>query len=58
MDDGFSLEESESVEKAVFSPMNGDETSLVDRSELLRLSGLTAEQLDEVERIGLIMPFI
>ncbi len=58
MDDGFSLDESEAVENAVFSPMNGHGTSLVDRDELLRLSGLTPGQLDEVERIGLVMPFL
>ncbi len=58
MDDGFSLEESEAVENAVFSPMNGSETSLVDRGEFLRITGLTPARLDEVEGIGLLMPFL
>ncbi len=58
MDDGFSLEESEEVENAVFSPMAGGETDLVDRSEFLRVTGLTSDQLDEVETIGLVMPYL
>ncbi len=58
MDDGFSLEESEEVENAVFSPMAGGETDLVDRPEFLRLTGLTPGQLDEAEKIGLVMPYL
>ena len=58
MDDGFSLEESEEVENAVFSPMTGGEMDLVDRPEFLRLTGLTPGQLDEAEKIGLVMPYL
>lgn len=58
MDDGFTLEEAEGVEDAVFAPMAGGETKLVDRAEFLSMTGLKPEQLDEVERIGLVMPFL
>lgn len=58
MDDGFSLEESEEVENAVFSPMAGGDADLVGRPEFLRVTGLTPEQLDEVEAIGLVMPYL
>jgi DNA-binding transcriptional MerR regulator len=58
MDDGFSFEEAEAVENAVFAPLAGEEVDLVDRPELLRLTGLTEEQLVEVEKIGLVIPFL
>jgi len=58
MDDGFTFEEASAVEDAVFGPMANGEMSLVDRVEFLRLTGLKPEQLDEVERIGLIMPYL
>jgi DNA-binding transcriptional MerR regulator len=58
MDDGFTFEEAAAVEDAVFAPMADGEMRLVDRSEFLRLTGLKPEQLDEVERIGLIMPYL
>jgi DNA-binding transcriptional MerR regulator len=58
MDDGFTFEEAEAVEDAVFAPMANGETRLVDRAEFMRLTGLNPEQLDEVERIGLIMPYL
>jgi len=33
------------------------EVAVVDRAEFLKLTGLEPEQLDEVERIGLVMPY-
>jgi DNA-binding transcriptional MerR regulator len=57
-DDGFTLEDAEAVEDAVFAPMADVEMKLVDRAEFLRLTGLKPEQLDEVERIGLLMPYL
>jgi DNA-binding transcriptional MerR regulator len=58
MDDGFTFEKASAVEDAVFDPMATGEINLVDRAEFLRLTGLKPEQLDEVERIGLIMPYL
>ena len=58
MDDGFSFEEASAVEDAVLGPMAAGVMNLVDRTEFLRLTGLKPEQLDEVERIGLIMPYL
>jgi DNA-binding transcriptional MerR regulator len=58
MDDGFTFEESSAVEDAVFAPMANGEMNLVGRAEFLSLTGLKPEQLDEVERIGLIMPYL
>jgi DNA-binding transcriptional MerR regulator len=56
MDDGFGFEEAEAVENAVFAPMAEGEVQLVGRPEFLRITGLSADQLDEVERIGLVIP--
>lgn len=58
MDEGFSLEDAESVEDAVFAPPSGEEMHLIDRKEFLRMTGLEPDQLDEVERIGLLMPYL
>lgn len=58
MDDGFSFEEAEAVEDAVFAPRAGGEMKLVDREEFMKLTGLQSAKLDEVERIGLIIPYI
>jgi DNA-binding transcriptional MerR regulator len=56
MDDGFSFEESEVVENSVFAPEGQGEVRLVGRPEFLRLTGLSAEKLAEVEGIGLVIP--
>ncbi|MCU0576984.1 MAG: MerR family transcriptional regulator [Desulfobacterota bacterium] len=57
MDDGFTFEEAVVVEDTLFDPMSSAEAGVVDRVEFLRLTGLTPEQLEEVERIGLLMPY-
>lgn len=57
MDDGFTFEEAVVVEDTVFDPIVAGETGVVDRAEFLRLTGLSPEQLDEVERIGLLIPY-
>jgi len=56
MDDDFTFEEAVVVEDTVFDPMSSGEVGIIDRVEFLRLTGLTPEQLEEVERIGLLMP--
>jgi DNA-binding transcriptional MerR regulator len=56
IDDDLTFEEAVMVEDTVFDSMSNGEVGLVDRVEFLRLTGLTPEQLDEVERIGLLMP--
>lgn len=58
MDDGFTLEEAEAVEDAVFAPSIGSTEGLLDRQSFLEATGLSPQQLDELEHIGLIMPFI
>ena len=57
MDDGFTFEEAVEVEDAVFNSTANGEKKVVDRSEFLSMTGLNSEQLDEVERIGLMMPY-
>ena len=56
MEDDFTFEEAVVVEDTVFDPMSNGEIGVVDRVEFLRLTGLKPEQLDEVERVGLLMP--
>ena len=56
MDDNFTFEEAVVVEDTVFDSLSNGEVGVVDRVEFLKLTGLTPEQLDEVERIGLLMP--
>ena len=58
MDDGFTLEEAEAVEDAVFTPQVNGDRGLLDRQSFLDTTGLAPEQLEELERIGLIMPYI
>ena len=58
VDQGISLEEAETVEDVVFGPPIGEDDQLLDREAYLEITGLTLEELEEVERIGLLMPFI
>lgn len=58
MDGGFTFEEAEAVENAVFAPEAGGEVTLVDRAGFLGLTGLSADQLEEVEAIGLVIPYL
>jgi DNA-binding transcriptional MerR regulator len=59
MDGGLSLQEAESVEDVIFSPP-ADETDsrLLSRAEFLSQTGLTEEELNRAEAIGVIMPYI
>jgi DNA-binding transcriptional MerR regulator len=57
MDDNLTFEEAVAVEDTVFDPMSNGEVGVVGKIEFLRLTGLTPEQLDKVERIGLLMPY-
>jgi DNA-binding transcriptional MerR regulator len=56
MDNDLTFEEAVVVEDTVFDPMSSGEVGLVDRVEFLKLTGLTTEQLNEVERIGILIP--
>jgi DNA-binding transcriptional MerR regulator len=56
MDNDLTFEEAVVVEETVFDTMSSGEVGLVDRVEFLKLTGLTTEQLNEVERIGILMP--
>ena len=55
---GISLEEAESLEDLVFGLPIGEADQLLDREAYLEITGLTREELEEVERVGLLMPFI
>jgi len=56
MDEGLSLQEAEAVESAVFKP--GEKSrDLVDRTAVLAASGLTGAELEQAERIGILIPF-
>ncbi len=54
MNDGLSLEEAESIEDAVF----GTQGDLIEREGFLRATGLTGEELDQAEGMGLLLPYI
>ena len=56
LDEGLSLAEAESIENAVFVTQDADEPMLVDRETFLRLTGLTEEELQKAERLGLLVP--
>ncbi|HHO76733.1 MAG TPA: MerR family transcriptional regulator [Deltaproteobacteria bacterium] len=58
VDQGISLEEAEAVEDAVFGLPIGEADRLLDREEYMEMTGLTRYELEELEKVGLIMPFI
>lgn len=57
MDEGLSLAEAESIENAVFATQDVDAPTLVDRGAFLRLTGLTEEELQQAERLRLLLPY-
>jgi len=59
MDSGLSLQEAESVEDVIFNPpANAVDSRLMSRTEFLSQTGLTAQELETAEKMGLIMPYI
>ncbi|HQM46160.1 MAG: MerR family transcriptional regulator [Syntrophaceae bacterium] len=57
MDDGLSLQEAESVENAVFGPIQGAENRLWDQEAFLAATGLTKQELDEAQNLGILISF-
>lgn len=57
MDEGLSLQEAETVEKAVFDPMDREDRKLVDHETTLMQTGLTKTELENAEKIGILIPF-
>lgn len=57
MDEGLSLQEAETVEKAVFDPMDRGGRDLVDKETVLMQTGLTKTELEYAEKIGILIPF-
>ncbi len=58
MDEGLSLEEAEAIEDAVFGSQTDLPTTLVDKREFLRITGLSEEELSLALKSGLLMPYI
>jgi DNA-binding transcriptional MerR regulator len=58
MDQGLSLEEAEAIEDAVFGMSAGAGEVMVEKSEFLRRTGLSEEQLQLSQKTGLLMPFL
>jgi DNA-binding transcriptional MerR regulator len=57
MEEGLSLAEAESIENAVFASQDVDTPTLVDREAFLRLTGLTEAELQQAERLRLLLPY-
>ncbi len=58
MDQGLSLENAEAIENSVFGTKSGETNTLVDKQTFLESTGLTSAELDEAEKIELIMPYL
>ncbi|MDD5167207.1 MAG: MerR family transcriptional regulator [Syntrophales bacterium] len=58
MDDGLSLQEAESVENAVFGAEGDAQKGLMDRNAAVKEMGLTDEELELAEAIGILIPFV
>lgn len=58
MDKGLSLEEAEAIEDAVFGMSADAGDVMVEKSEFLRRTGLSEEQLQIAQKTGLLMPFL
>ena len=58
MDEGMSLEEAEAIEDVVFGTQADATDIVVDKKEFLKHTGLSAEQLQEAVKIGLLMPYL
>lgn len=56
MQQGITFEEAEAVENSVFGLPARKSNELIDRKAYMEQTGLTPKELDEVERLGLLMP--
>lgn len=57
MDEGLSLQEAETVEKAVFNPVDRGDRNIVDGETAMMETGLKKEELEYAEKIGILIPF-
>jgi DNA-binding transcriptional MerR regulator len=58
MDKGLSLEEAEAIEDAVFGVSSEAGNVLIEKGDFLQQTGLTEEQLQLAQKIGLLMPYM
>ncbi len=58
MDEGLSLDEAQAIENAVFGVAADAGNALVDKTEFLRQTGLSEEQLQLAQKISLLMPYM
>ena len=56
LDEGLSLPEAETVEKAVFGSADRIGKNLVDRQTFLKTTGLTENELKKAEKLGILIP--
>ena len=57
MDEGLSLQEAETVENAVFGPVQNTGNGLLNHAAFLAATGLTEKELKQAQRLGILMPF-
>ncbi len=57
MDEGLSLQEAETVENAVFGSVDTAGRGLMDRQTFLQATGLTEKELNQAEKLGILIPF-
>jgi len=57
MDQGVPREEAEAVENAIYDLAVSKSNALIDRKGYMEQTGLTAKEMEELERVGLLMPF-
>lgn len=58
LEEGLSLPEAETVEKAVFGSSDRIGRNLMDRQTFLKTTGLTEEVLKQAEKLGIIIPHV
>lgn len=58
MDEGLSLDEAQAIENAVFGVAADAGNALMDKTEFLRQTGLSEEQLQLAQKISLLMPYM
>jgi len=56
LDQGLSLTEAETVERAVFGSSDGIRGNLMDRQAFLAATGLTEKELKQAEKLGILIP--
>jgi len=57
MDEGLTLSEAETVENAVFGSNDRIGHGLIDRQAFLEVTGLTEKELNQAEKLGILIPF-